>query len=81
MSSNIEQVVEQFADVIARRVIAMLKAEAARQRIAHLTPPEMAARMGVTVKTLANLRSKKKGPKFVKVGGAVRYVVESDSSP
>jgi hypothetical protein len=41
----------------------------------------MAERMGVTVKTLANLRSKKKGPKFAKVGGAVRYVVESDSSP
>ena len=40
----------------------------------------LAERMGVTVKTLANQRSAGTGPKFVKVGGAVRYPVPGDEA-
>ena len=81
MSSNFEQLINQFAEAVAQRVIELQKAEAAKQRITYLNPAEMADRMGVTVKTLANLRSAKKGPKFVKVGGAVRYAVETEAAP
>lgn len=79
--SGFDQLVDQLADAVARRVIELQKAEAAKQRITYLTPAQMADRMGVTVKTLANLRSAKKGPKFVKVGGAVRYAVEAEAAP
>ena len=76
--SNLEALFEQLADVIARRVIELQAVEATKAKIIYLTPEQMAGRMGVTVKTLANQRSVKKGPKFVKVGGAVRYPVPGD---
>lgn len=40
-----------------------------------LTPAEVVARWGgaVTTDTLANWRSKRKGPRFTKVGARVRY--------
>ena len=41
-----------------------------------LTTEELAARWGVTVATLRNWRTKKKGPAFVKLGGKlVRYTL------
>jgi hypothetical protein len=36
--------------------------------------------MGVAPKTLANLRSRKQGPKFVKVGGRIRYPVAAEEA-
>lgn len=78
--TGLELLIDQLADAVARRVIELQKAEAARQRVAYLTPAAMAERMGVSVKTLANLRSAKSGPKFVKVGGAVRYPVTPDEA-
>lgn len=39
----------------------------------HLTPRELAARLGLHVVTLANWRVKGRGPKYVKAGKAVRY--------
>ena len=45
------------------------------RRVRSLSTIDMAERMGVTVKTLANQRSAGTGPKFVKVGGSVRYPV------
>lgn len=40
-----------------------------------LTPQELVERWGGTVVTgtLANWRNKKKGPKYTKIGGKVRY--------
>jgi len=40
-----------------------------------LTPAQLAARWGgaVSVRTLANWRSVGKGPRYVKIGGRVRY--------
>lgn len=35
----------------------------------YLTPEELAQRWNVTVKTLANWRSKKQGPSYLKLGG------------
>lgn len=78
---DLTRVMDQFADTIARRVIHLQRAEAAKKARLYLTPAQMAERMGVTVKTLANQRSRKTGPKFVKVGGAVRYPVEAEGSP
>lgn len=35
-----------------------------------LTPNELAAKWRISVKTLANWRTQKKGPKYIKLGGA-----------
>ena len=78
---DFNRLIDQFADTIARRVVEIQHAEAAKKAKLYLTPAQMAERTGVTVKTLANLRSKKSGPRFVKVGGAVRYPVEAERSP
>jgi hypothetical protein len=83
MSTPMELLMNQIADAVARRVIELQKAEAAMKHVDYLRPAQMATRMGVTEKTLANLRSAKKGPKFVKVGGTIRYPVDgtADQSP
>lgn len=39
----------------------------------YLTPPELAKRWKMSEWTLANWRSSKKGPKYVKLGFAVIY--------
>jgi predicted DNA-binding transcriptional regulator AlpA len=40
----------------------------------HLSPPELAKRLGLTVRTLVNWRRDKKGPKHVKFGSRIiRY--------
>lgn len=64
-----------LADTIARRVVDELELRARRREPVLLTPAEMAARLKVSEKTLANNRSKGVGPKFRKVGGRVRYPV------
>ena len=38
-----------------------------------LTPRQLADELQVSAKTLANQRSRREGPPYVKVGGAVRY--------
>ena len=75
MSAPIDALLEQIADAVARRVLEMQKAEAARNRTVYLTPEQMAERTGVTVKTLANLRAEGKGPKFLKQARRIRYPV------
>ena len=80
MSPPLDALVEAFADAVARRVIELQKVEAERNCTVYLTPEAMAERLGVTVKTLANQRSAGTGPKFVKVGGAVRHPVQSDAA-
>jgi len=76
--NGLEQLVEQLAEAVARRVLELQKAEAAKSQVAYLTPSQMAVRLGIAAKTLANQRSKGTGPKFVKVGGAVRYPVSQE---
>ena len=78
MSTPLDSLVDQLADAVARRVIELQKLEAEKNRTQYLTPQQMSERMGVSVKTLANQRSAGSGPKFVKVGGAVRYPVNPD---
>lgn len=39
----------------------------------YLTPKDAAAHVGVSVRTLENLRRAGKGPEFVRFGRAVRY--------
>ncbi len=56
MSSALDAIVDQIADAVARRVVEMQRAAAAKKRTLYLTPPQLAERTGVTVKTLANLR-------------------------
>lgn len=48
------------------------------QNAEYLTPSELSKRWGgaVTKGTLANWRSKRKGPPFVKFGHSVRYRVD-----
>ena len=65
-----------LADLIARRVVDELEARAKRREPILLTPEQMAARLKVSGKTLANMRSLGRGPAFVKVGSRVRYPVD-----
>lgn len=37
------------------------------------TPAELAAQLRVTQETLANWRIKKAGPRFLRIGGQIRY--------
>lgn len=38
-----------------------------------LTPADVAKRLGLSTKTLAQWRWKRRGPAFIKVGGSIRY--------
>lgn len=40
-----------------------------------LTPDDLAARWSVTVASLANQRSLRRGPTYLKLGGAIRYAL------
>ena len=71
----IHQLIESIADAISQRIVATQRAEAERQKVVYLTPAQMAERLQVSVKTLANLRSSRKGPQFIKAGNRVRYPV------
>lgn len=42
----------------------------------HLSTSELAARWGMAPGTLVNWRMKGRGPKFLKVGWSVRYVMK-----
>lgn len=74
--NGLEQLIEALADRVAQRVVEIQRAEAQRSQALLLTPTQMAARLGVSAKTLANQRSAGKGPKYVKQGGRIRYPVE-----
>jgi hypothetical protein len=75
---EVRELIDTFAERVARRVVEMTKEETEKERMEFLTPEAMAERMRVTVKTLANLRANGGGPKYVKVGRKVRYPVERD---
>ncbi|HEY3496220.1 MAG TPA: helix-turn-helix domain-containing protein [Polyangiaceae bacterium] len=47
----------------------------------YLTTREAAALLGVSVRTLAALRAAGKGPRFVRLGHAVRYPRDTVQSP
>lgn len=38
-----------------------------------IKPEDLAAELQVTVRTLANMRSRREGPPFVRVGRSIRY--------
>jgi predicted DNA-binding transcriptional regulator AlpA len=40
---------------------------------ALLTPPQLAEHLNVPVQSLAQMRYEGKGPKYIKIGGRVRY--------
>ena len=42
-----------------------------------LTPDDLARMWQISVGTIANWRTNKKGPKFVRIGGLVRYSPEA----
>lgn len=70
-------------DATARGVV---KSKSTRENT-YLSPAEVASRLVVTIKTLANWRSKKTGPPFHKFRSRVLYVADgleqwmSDNSP
>jgi hypothetical protein len=72
---EVAQFLDVLASAIAKRVVALQRAEAERERTIYLTPEEMAERLQLSTKTLANLRSNGKGPPYVKAGSRVRYPV------
>jgi AraC-like DNA-binding protein len=78
--NSLEQLFEVLADRVAQRVIEIQRAEARKNRTVLLTPKQMADRLGISEKTLANMRSAKAGPKFVKQGGRVRYPIEGEAT-
>jgi len=45
----------------------------ADERVRYLTPEDVSEALQIPVGTLANWRSQKKGPKFYRFGGLVRY--------
>lgn len=53
--------------------VAELKEKGAKE---YLTPKEVSERFGLAVGTLANWRSRRVGPPFVKAGGSVLYHVD-----
>jgi hypothetical protein len=63
---------DQFAELIAARVIAKLP-ERARSLPEWMTPKQAAEYIGRTVKALSHLRAVTRGPRFSKVGKIVRY--------
>ena len=63
----------RLADTIAVRVADELELRSRNRTPVLLTPEAYATKYGIAVKTLANLRSKGGGPKYIKVGGRVRY--------
>ena len=80
MSTPLDTLFDQLADAVARRVLELQKIEAAKNRKIYLTPAQMAERMGVKPKTLANLRSAGQGPKYVKRGRRIRYPVQGEAA-
>lgn len=80
MSTPLDTLVDQIADAVARRVIELQRIEAEKNRTVFLSPEEMSARTGMSVKTLANLRSEGKGPKYVKRARRIRYPVQGDAA-
>lgn len=76
--NGLEQLIEVLADKVAQRIFEIQRIEAKKNRIVYLTPKQMADRLGVAEKTLANMRSAKTGPTFVKRGGRVRYPVNGE---
>lgn len=80
VATAMDNLLDQLADMIAERVIERQKAEAVKSRTVYLTPQQMAERMGLTVGRLANMRSAKIGPKFVKRGRRVQYPVTPDQT-
>lgn len=45
--------------------------------VQYLTPDDLARMWQVSAGTIANWRTSKKGPEFVRIGGLVRYSPES----
>lgn len=74
--TDLGNLLDELADKVARRII-----ELESERVRYMTPREMAVRMKVAEKTLSNLRWRGGGPKYVKVGGKVRYPVDLDDNP
>lgn len=70
--SDLQKLLDSLVESIAQRVVELEREEA----VTYLTPDQMAKRMGVAKKTLQNLRSRKMGPKYEKIGGVIRYPVD-----
>lgn len=51
--------------------------EAPVSEVQWLTPDDLARMWQVSVGTIANWRTSKKGPEFVRIGGLVRYRPEA----
>jgi predicted DNA-binding transcriptional regulator AlpA len=74
-TSHLEALLSALADVVAERVVARLQA----QQSAHseseslLTEAQFARRAGLSRKTLQAWRARGRGPRFVKLGRAIRY--------
>lgn len=49
----------------------------AENEVQWLTPEDLARMWQVSVGTIANWRTSKKGPEFVRIGGLVRYRPEA----
>jgi predicted DNA-binding transcriptional regulator AlpA len=45
--------------------------------VQYLTPEDLARQWQVSVGTIANWRTKKTGPEFIRIGGLVRYHPEA----
>ena len=48
--------------------------------VQYLTPEDLAAMWQVSAGTIANWRTNKKGPEFIRIGGLVRYSPEAVSA-
>lgn len=48
--------------------------------VQYLTPEDLAAMLQIAVGTIANWRTRKVGPEYVRIGGVVRYRPEAVSA-
>jgi hypothetical protein len=77
--NNFEELIERLAQRIADLVMGRMAELEPKGELEYVSPAEMSVHMGIKEATLANLRSRGSGPKFVKVGGAIRYPVDAGS--
>ena len=45
--------------------------------VQFLTPEDLAKRWQISIGTISNWRTNKRGPEFIRIGGLVRYSVEA----
>lgn len=69
----LHELAEQIGDYVIQHLSVRLQRGTTSVAPEYLTASQVAQLTGFTPKSLENLRSKRRGPAFCRVGGSVRY--------